>query len=95
MSQTLRVDFPPECPHCPKCGCGIVLLQQKSLDDRCAECFRMDRMEEIANGLIGAAQKIQVACRETREALDKRESPAMCEDEILYRARGIQERDKP
>src|SRR5437764_12975224 len=33
-------------PHCCKCGCGIVLEQQRSIEiDKCNDCFKYDRME--------------------------------------------------
>ena len=37
---------------CPKCGCGIVFQQQQSLDKRCADCFRLDRLESILDRVV-------------------------------------------
>lgn len=42
---------------CPRCGCSKVYLNQNSLDDRCAECYRLDRFETIIDRLIEAMQK--------------------------------------
>jgi hypothetical protein len=39
-------------PRCPKCGCHIVYLEQTSLDDRCADCFKLDRLQTMLGGFM-------------------------------------------
>ena len=53
---SLKVHFKPP-DRCPKCGCAKVYMNQISIDERCAECVRLDRFEEIVEKLLAALQK--------------------------------------
>lgn len=60
LPANLLINVPPQVwPTCPKCGCSIVYLEQKSLDERCSGCFRIDRLGAMIEKLMEATERIQ------------------------------------